>query len=288
MNRRPLSLVVLIVLVVSALPLAADHAGNYHWSRTGAQITPPVHNNVTSAWDPYLDGAVAAWNMSAVVESPYGAAYGPISSAKRCTSATDAIEVCNALYGQTGWLSIGGLSLSGGHIVKAYTKLNDTYLNASPYNTAAWRRLIVCQELGQTYGLDLTDHTYTNVNTGSCMDATNNPAGGVLNGFDYGPSNEYPNAHDYAQLEVLYGHADAVSLPFDAVRADATRPITVEEYLNKAGQWGEPVAFDAAGRPTMFRSQHGEYDHFVHVFWAPFDPFEGTDDPRGPEQQERQ
>lgn len=286
MNRRFLSFVILTVLV-AAVPLSADHAGNYHWRRTTAQITPPVHNNVTSAWDPYLDGAVAAWNLSVVVESPYGAAYGPISSAKRCTSATGAIEVCNALYGTTGWLSIGGFTLSGGHIVKAYTKLNDTYLNAAPYNTAAWRRLIVCQELGQTYGLDLADGVVSNVNTGSCMDATNNPAGGVLNGFDYGPSNEFPNAHDYATLEAIYTHFDAVSMPFDAVRADATRPVSVEEYMNKAGQWGEPVAFDAAGRPTLFRARHGEHDSWTHVFWAPVDPFEDAGEARGPGQRDR-
>lgn len=293
MNRRVLSLVVLVVLVVAAVPVFAGHAwSTYHWRRTTVQITPPIHNNVSATWDPYLDRAVADWNTSVVIESPYGSAYGPISSAKRCTSATGKIEVCNTTYGQNGWLGIAGISLSGGHIVKGYTKLNDTYFNTAKYNTPEWRRMVACQEIGHDYGLAHVDETFGNANQGTCMDYTNAPAGGILNGFNYGSSNEYPNAHDYTMLETIYAHLDAaVSLPFDAITSDATRPRTIEELISKADQWGSPIAFDGAGRPNVFRMQIGanhDDESLVHVFWAPEDPFDGTDEPRGPEQHERQ
>lgn len=281
MNRR-FSVVFLVVLVVAAVPVFANHAwGTYHWSKPGSQVTAPVHNNVTSVWDPYLDRAMTDWNASSVIQSPYGAAYGPISNVKRCASATGKIEVCNASYGSNGWLGIAGISLSGGHIVKGYTKLNDTYFNTAKYNTPAWRRMVTCQEIGHDYGLGHVNETFTDPNTGSCMDYTNDPSGTA--GTNGNLSNEYPNSHDYSMLEQIYNHTNAETLPFDEMRADATRPPTVVEFMAKADQWGEPIAFDAEGRPTTFFLRTGPNHNdgeLIDVFWAPFDPFaEGTHDP---------
>ena len=285
MHRRYLSLVLLVLVVVSAVPVFASHAwGTYHWRRTTAQVAPPVHNNVNSTWDPYLDRAVADWNRSTVIESPYGSSYGPISSAKRCTSATGAIEVCNATYGNNGWLGIAGIYTSGGHIVKGYTKLNDSYFNTATYNTPAWRRMVTCQEVGHDYGLGHVNETFTDLNTGSCMDYTNDPTG--TKGTNGNLSNEYPNSHDYAMLESIYGHTDsAAALPFDAMTADATRPRKFEEYMNRVEQYGTPIGFDADGRPTLFYlaipnvgANHGGEHHgpdaiITDIFWAPEDPF---------------
>ena len=289
MNRR-LTMVVLVFLV-AAVPVFANHAwGTYHWS-ISSQVTAPVHNNVTSVWDPYLDRAVADWNASSVIQSPYGSAYGPISSVKRCSSATGKIEVCNAKYGNNGWLGIAGISISGGHITKGYTKLNDTYFNTSTYNTPAWRRMVTCQEVGHDYGLAHVNENFNDPNTGSCMDYTNDPSRN-----DGAGTNEYPNSHDYSMLEQIYNHSHATAnLPFDEMRADATRPTTLQEYLNKADQWGEPIAFDPQGRPTTFFLRMGP-DHagehgpaptgeLIDVFWAPIDPFDTERRPIGGRQQ---
>ena len=297
MNRR-LSLVLLVVLIVSAVPVFANHAwGTYHWARTTSQVAPPVTMNVTSAWSSYTSRVMTDWNASTVIESPWS--FGSISSRRRCASATGKIEVCNESYGQTGWLGIAGISLSGGHIVKGYTKLNDTYYASATYNTPAWRRLVYCQEVGHNYGLAHQNEIFDNVNTGSCMDYTNAPAGGTVGGFNYGASNEYPNAHDYDQLLAIYNHFDAMaSLPFDELTADATRPVSMVEYMNKAEQWGEPIAFDPQGRPTLFfkrlapsvgTNHDGHHDdepimdgELIDVFWAPVDPFEtGAHDTNG-------
>ena len=52
---------------------------------------------------------------------------------KRCTSVTGAIRVCNAAYGNNGWLGLASINLdSKGHIVKGTAKMNDSY--ASYYN----------------------------------------------------------------------------------------------------------------------------------------------------------
>ncbi|HVE72010.1 MAG TPA: hypothetical protein VNI54_11635 [Thermoanaerobaculia bacterium] len=67
-------------------------------------------------------------------------------------------------------------------------------------------------------------------------------------------------------------------MPFDEMVRDATRPTTIDEYMNKADQWGEPVAFDEEGRPTTFIKKiapfhkgevHGT--EVTDIFWAPVD-----------------
>ena len=287
MNRR---VFLLSVLLVAALPLFGNHAwSNYHWRRTAAQVTPPVTMNLTGAWPAYAERVMTDWNASSVVESPWS--FGALSQRDRCTSANGQIEVCNESYGQFGWLGKAGITLKSGHISKAYTKLNDTYFATTMYDTPPWRRLVFCQEVGHNYGLGHVNEDMYDLNTGSCMDYTNDPSG--LLGTNGPLSNEYPNAHDYAMLEQIYAHADSIVLPFDEMTADATRPTTMVESMNKAEQWGEPIAFDPQGRPTTFFLRTGPNHDGPHpgkpimdgelldVFWAPFDPFATEPQPNG-------
>lgn len=87
---------------------------------------------------------------------------GSVTNVKRCVAPQGRIEVCNASYGYNGWLGLAGISLSGGHIVSGYTKLNDSYFNSSTYNKPEWRRLVTCQEIGHDFGLDHQDENNTN------------------------------------------------------------------------------------------------------------------------------
>ena len=282
MHRKTVSCAVLLVVALTAVPVFAAHSwSTYHWRRTTTQVAPAVVMNIGSAWQPYASRVMSDWNASTVIESPWS--YGAISSRSSCTSTTGKIEVCNASYGQVGWLGIAGISLSSGHISKGYTKLNDTYYASATYNTPAWRRMVFCQEVGHNYGLGHVNETFTDLNTGSCMDYTNDPSG--TKGTNGNLSNEYTNSHDYSQLLVQYNHIDAAaaSLPFDEMVKDATRPETMVEILNKADQWGEPIAWDEQGRPTTFflktgpnhGGSHGEITdgEIKDVFWAPVDPF---------------
>ena len=280
----------ILLAVALLLPTAAfaDHAwANYHWGRTSNPFTLKAHDNVTSVWEPYLAEAQSDWNASTVLD--VNVLWGqPLSSVRRCASASGRIEVCNAKYGNNGWLGIAGISISGNHITKAYTKVNDTYFNTATYNTPAWRRLVMCQEIAHDFGLDHQDEAFDNANLGSCMDYTNDPDGGAGGASSNDPSNEHPNAHDFDQIETIYAHTDGsntYSLVFDPTVERLLRPPTMDELIHDADQWGSPVRFDAQGRPNVFvlrfQTDHGAHDEVTHVLWAPIDPFTEREKDRG-------
>src|SRR5687768_7129493 len=102
MHRRHISLIVLVVLVVTAVPVFAGHAwGTYHWRKTSsAALNIPIHDNVTSQWDSYLVAAHNDWNASSVFNNTL--INSSLSSARKCSSATGKIEVCNTRYGNNG------------------------------------------------------------------------------------------------------------------------------------------------------------------------------------------
>lgn len=276
MHRR---LLVALVVVLIAVPVFANHSwGGYHWARQSNPFTVKVYDNVTSNWDPYLAEAVSDWNASPVFDFQVFWS-SPLTSAKRCASATGVIEVCNSKYGATGWLGIAGISITGGeHITKAYTKLNDTYFNTATYNTPAWRRLVTCQEIAHDIGLAHQDETFANTNLGSCMDYTDDPDGGAGGSSSNDPSNEHPNSHDFSQIASIYNHNDSfttLAALWDAQVQALSVPQSIEEILADAGQWGTPVRWDSAGRPIVFVMpipDHGGEHHgvnIVDVFWAP-------------------
>ena len=187
------------------------------------------------------------------------------------------IEICNLKYGQNGWLGIAGISISGSHITKAYTKLNDTYFSTATYNTPAWRRMVTCQELAHDFGLDHQDETFNNTNLGSCMDYTNDPDGGAGGASSNDPSNEHPNQHDFDQIQTIYAHTDStttITAIVNAMTAAASRPPSTVEILHDDDGFGTPVRYDGHGRPNVFvrptgMNAHGELEFDItHVVWA--------------------
>lgn len=233
-------------------PLLANHSwSTYHWKRTTAELTIPVGDNVNATWDSYLNTAIADWNQSSVINSPK---VPGSTNPKNCRGVAGTIQVCNGAYGNTGWLGIASISISGGHISQGTTKLNDTYFNTAQYNTPSWRALVTCQEIGHDYGLGHQDEDFSTDLTRSCMDYTSLPAG-----------NEHPDAHDYEQLETIYNHQEsAVGLPGpgNGAAADADPGDTPAE-------WGRPIHFDRQGRPDYFeRIDAPGRKTITHVFWA--------------------
>lgn len=177
----------------------ATHAwGSYHWARTANPFTVPLGDNVTntaaSNWDGALGGASVDWTASSVLDSPITA--GQAGNPKRCAAQNGRIEVCNSRYGPNGWLGLAQIWTSGSHIVKATAKMNDTYFDSTRYDYTAERH-VMCQEVGHGYGLHHQDESGADLNT--CMDYSN------------ALDNPSPNAHDYQQLETIYGHLDASS-----------------------------------------------------------------------------
>ncbi|HYI09537.1 MAG TPA: hypothetical protein VEK57_10780 [Thermoanaerobaculia bacterium] len=295
MHRR--HLLVLVALVLLAVPSFASHAwGSYHWARQSNPFTLKVYDNVTSNWESYLSTAASDWSQSAVLDMNV-IWQSPLTSARKCGSATGVIEICNTTYGQNGWLGIAGISISGNHITKGYTKLNDTYFNMATYNTPAYRQFVTCQELGHDFGLGHVNETFTDANTGSCMDYTNDPDGGAGGGSSSDPDNMNPNQHDFDMIASIYSHLDStttVGAIFRNIASESVRVKGIDEILADAGQWGMPVKFNDKGMPTVFvraiSGNHNGGDHdenfkgeVTHVLWVPEDPFEAIEEPKFPD-----
>lgn len=188
--------------LASATPAAASHSwGNYHWARTSNPFTLNVVDSVTSSWDGYLNTALADWSLSTVLGLVNEPGDDDNGTRKKCQAPTGKVRVCNAAYGFNGWLGLAQIWVSGNHITKGTSKMNDSYFNYPDYNTPAWRQYVMCQEPGHTLGLGHQDENHSNANLGSCMDYTSDPDGP--------PSNEHPNTHDYDQLAAIYTHLDS-------------------------------------------------------------------------------
>jgi hypothetical protein len=220
-----------------------------------------VLNSATANWDSHLSVASTDWSVSGVLDT--NIVTGDISSdtRKKCPAVLGQIRVCNASYGFNGWLGQARIWASGNHITQGTAKMNDSYLDnpkfITPYETGAWRQLVLCQEVGHPFGLAHQDEIFDNPNLGTCMDYTNNPSGP--------PSNEHPNAHDYAQLGSIYAHLDSTTtigqtLPPSAGKGSAD---------NGQDDWGRAIRKDAQGRPNLFEKDLGGSDKvFTWVFWT--------------------
>ncbi len=260
-------LVVLGVLAgVAALSGSAANAthswGNYHWARTSNSFVLNLGDNVSSAWDSYLGGASSDWSASSVLDTSIGAGgtnntkgkYTP----KNCVPTSGRVEVCSAKYGANGWLGLAQIWVSGNHIVQGTAKVNDTYFNTAKYSPPAWKKLVMCQEISHTFGLDHQDETFNNVNLGSCTDYTNAPAGGVYNGFNYGPSNEHPNAHDFGQLEIIYAHLDSTATLGQTTSSGSGKSSVFNGVDGReVAEWGKSIRTSSDGKPSLFEGDLG-------------------------------
>lgn len=173
---------------------------------------------------------------------------------RNCRPTTGRVEVCNAAYGNTGWLGVASISITGGtHITQATVKLNDTYFSTAQYNTTAWRNLVSCQEVGHTLGLDHQDETSDNPNLGTCMDYTNDPS-----------TNQHPNKHDYDELVTIYSHLDGTTTIGQSTNAGAAGGQT-------SRAWGREVVRSRGARAagsTFVRDLGAGNSEITFVIWA--------------------
>lgn len=236
--------------IVAALPLTAEasHSWNgYHWARTANPFTVKVIDSMTSDWDGNLDMAISDWDTSSVLNPSKEAGDDGKGTRKRCSAVSGKVRSCNADYGRNGWLGLAQIWISGGHIVQGVAKMNDSYL-ASYAETA--RQHVICQEIGHDWGLGHQDESGADLDT--CMD------------YSSKLDNPSPNAHDYAQLETIYGdHLDstttAASLPAGFANAD----------LHAVSSWGRKVHEAPDGRSAVFVRQFGGgREVYTHVTWA--------------------
>ncbi len=246
--------------------------GSYHWARTANPFTLKLGDNVSAVWDAHLVTTSLDWSASAVLDTT---AVVGMANPKTCRAVTGRVEVCDSKYGNNGWLGIASIWVSSGHITKGTVKLNDTYFNTVKYNTPAWRQLVMCQEVGHTFGLDHQDEVFDNPNLGTCMDYTNDPDGTLLGQLD----NQHPNAHDYEQLSAIYAHLDAITTVFSSVAGkqpsalamEANEALESEEEVDtdNPSAWGQAKRHDQKGRGSLYERDLGKGKKlFTFVIWA--------------------
>jgi hypothetical protein len=243
----------LLVCAVGALLVpssaSARHSwGQYHWARTANPFTLKLGDNVSSGWDSYLNTASGDWTASTVLNTSVVAG----QAGSNCQPTAGRTEVCSGAYGNNGWLGLAQIWLtSGNHITQGTAQMNDTYMNSAPYNTAAWHRLVMCQEVAHTFGLDHQDENFNNSNLGTCMDYTSNPTGP--------PSNEHPNQGDFDQLRCIYEPG------FSGARTATHRTGRCRGHTDTFNTIG---LITRPGSSTFFRPGPHRGTIVTHVFWA--------------------
>ncbi|MBI4090212.1 MAG: hypothetical protein HY421_02300 [Candidatus Kerfeldbacteria bacterium] len=250
-RRILVGLVVLATFGATTAAYATHRWGNYHWARTANPFTLKLGDNLTSTWDSYLVTTSNDWSQSSVLDTTIVA--GGSRTARRCNPTTGRVEVCNYRYGYNGWLGVAQIWINGDHITQGAVKLNDTYFNTATYNTPAWRNLVMCQEVGHTFGLGHQDENFYNLPLGTCMDYSNDPT-----------PNQHPNQHDYDLLEEIYAHLDLTttvnqSAPLRGAFLDLDNP----------AEWGQELRTSIEDRTSIYLRDlgHGE-KVLTHVFWV--------------------
>jgi len=257
--RRSL-LLVLVAFTFAAFPVVmlANHSWNgYHWARQSNPFNVKMGNNVGSLWQTALTNASADWSQSTVLNTTIVAGG---TRPKNCRPTSGQDEICSARYGNTGWLGLAQIWLTtGSHIAQGVVKLNDYYFApGSQYDTASWRALVTCQEIGHTLGLDHQDTNFDNPNLGTCMDYTSNPDGP--------PANTSPNKHDYDELVTIYTHLDSFTSVGQTIKMP---PAMVDVDYSAPHQWGKLVSGSRESGISTYDLDFGHGNHIVtRVIWV--------------------
>jgi hypothetical protein len=228
--RCGLAFAVLGATAPASATLLPQSWNGYHWAHTG-NLAIMIGNNASAAWAPYLSAAAATWSTDKYIDLIPTAG---MSTPSTCSPFYGTIQVCSANYGATGWAGWTTVWTAGTSIYQATIKLNDYYFNQVRYNTVAFHQQVACQEMGNSLGLDDSDHNFTNINTGSCMDYTNDPSG--TKGTNGALANTTTSATDFRHLDAIYSVFDTTQLAF-------TKPQTTSNAQAVSGSVPEPSSW---------------------------------------------
>lgn len=275
---RTFSVLALVVALTAlgAAPAEAAHSwGTYHWGRTANPFTLQLGDNVSGDWDAHLSTASADWSSTAydgqtdpetgvVVENPIRTTIvAGSTNPKPCKAKSGRVEVCNASYGNNGWLGLAQIWVSGSHIVQGVAKMNDFYFNLSTYNNPNEKLHVMCQEVGHTFGLGHQDESGASLNT--CMDYFSNTGANATN-----TASTHPNLHDYGQSTAKYipgkgGHVDSSNTYTSASGASASGVPVAAPGLQEDGT---PVGASRA-RGDVYITRIGPNQFIVtFITWA--------------------
>lgn len=200
-----------------------------------------------------LATAASDWSKSGVLDTTVVAGG---TKPKSCRPTSGRVEVCGASYGNTGWLGLAQIWITGGvHIVQGVVKNNDYYFGSSTYqyNNAAEMQHVICQEVGHTFGLDHQSTDGSSLDT--CMDYYHNTSA-------LDTQSTHPNKHDYEELATIYAHVDN----FSSVGAAASR--TAPLGTPGADGDGTPIGASPERGNWYVQDLGGGRFLFTHVYWA--------------------
>lgn len=246
-----------------SLGVMANHSwGGYHWARTTPQFTLQVGDNLTADWSGYLVQASRDWNSPQAV----GVSSTPVltavvagrSSSRRCAMVAGTTQVCNAKYGNNGWLGLASISISGGtHITQGSAKMNDTYFSLAKYNNPNEKQHVMCQEVAHTFGLDHQSEDGSSLNT--CMDYFSNTGANAGS-----TASTKPNKHDFDELNLIYAHVDSTTTV-----ATSTATAGQDAVNEDPTTWGALMRQSANGRSSTYEQDHPDGSKTItHVYWT--------------------
>jgi hypothetical protein len=248
MNRTLLAAAAVLILAIAGAAAATGSAsathswGGYHWARTGNPFTLKLGNNTSGTWSTDLTRTVSPDWKSAVLDTSVVAGG---TRPKTCRPTSGRVEVCSANYGNTGWLGVAQIWVTGGvHITQGTVKNNDYYFGSSTYqfNNEAEKLHVICQEVGHTLGLDHQSTDGTSLNT--CMDYYHNTSASDT-------KSTHPNQHDYDELGIIYGHLDSTTT------VGASRAAAAGAALDEPDEWGKLVSSSKEGHSATFERDFG-------------------------------
>ena len=275
--RKPVLVLACVMALLVSVPLFASHGwSTYHWPRSTAEASITIYRSLTvttyANWPDHLQKAVygdpanpnsanrRGWNDSTVLALSIASGATDSTTRYNCSPSTGTIRVCNYGYGSNGWAGLAQVwPDSGGHIQRANTKINDTYLGSSANNP--WRRHVMCQEVGHDFGLGHTSETGSSQNT--CMDYYRNTSSS-----DW--TSTGPNQHDFDQLRTQHHASLSPADTFtESLRAGGPYADT---DLNAPWNWGTPIEWNPEGQPVTFLldlSPAAGDEMITYVTWAP-------------------
>lgn len=239
-NRLAAAVFGTAALMTASVAFATHSWNGYHWARTSSsfvlQTLDSTVSNSNANWPSLLRTAAGQWSQSTKLDLSVVPYTNSSTSRKRCTAVSGKIRVCNASYGNNGWLGLASINLdSNGHISQGTAKMNDSY--ASTWTTDANEaKHVMCQEVGHTFGLDHQSTNGSSQNT--CMD------------YSSSPTSTAPNQHDYDELVTIYSHTDS----YNSNSFSAGAPFTKAQV-------------EMAGAAPIGNLVHK--DHFYEVYVAP-------------------
>lgn len=226
----------LLLGISNPINIFASHSwGGYHWARTANPFTLKLGNNTSGTWTNLLNTTSAAWSQSNVLDT---AVVSGGTAARKCRPTNGRDEICNANYGNTGWLGLAQIWITGGtHIYQGVVKNNDYYFGSSTYkyNNEMEKLHVICQEIGHTLGLDHQSTDGSSLDT--CMDYYHNTT-------STDTLSTHPNQHDYDELGIIYSHLDTTTTVNQTAKS-LPAPAIAKGELNDPSEWGKQVRSDA-------------------------------------------